>query len=82
MKTRKVVTMDELNRWLTEYVAKHEGCEGTTVTVKYKLRQPGLAGCNWSEDITFSPGKNADKNTLVGIVGNAVREARDTFNVE
>ena len=81
MKTRKVISTDELNKWLTDYVAKHEDCEGTSVTVKYKLQKPDSEGCNWSE-VTFNPGKNADKSTLVGIVGNAVREARETFNVE
>ncbi len=82
MSNRKVITKDELSAWLTNYVALHEDCEGTTVNVQYKLQKPDPEGCNWSDSVIFNPGKNADKDTLTGIVGSAVREARDKFNIE
>jgi|GEM_PF-5678254 len=81
MHQRKVITLDELNTWLTEYVAGHEDCEGTTVRVQHKLQKPDAEGCNWSDSVIFNPGRNADKHSLTGIVGNAVREARNKFNV-
>lgn len=82
MSNKEIVSMEALSEWLTNYVASHEDCEGTTVTVQYKLQSPDDEGCNWSDSVVFNPGPNADKNSLPGIVGNAVRKARKKFNVQ
>ncbi|MCL7423447.1 MAG: hypothetical protein M8364_21385 [Methylobacter sp.] len=82
MSDRLIVSLEKLSEWLTDYVQAYEDCEGTVVRVQYKLKSPDSEGCNWSDTVVFNPGPNADKNVLTGIVGNAVREARDKFNVE
>ena len=82
MEKRQLITMDELNTWLTGYVEKNEDCEGTTVRVQYKLDESDSEGCNWSDNVVFNPGPNADKHILTGIVGSAVREARKRFNIK
>ncbi len=82
MTTREIITKDELSAWLTEQVANQQGCEGTTVTAQYTLRELDLDGCNWSETIVFNPGPYADKNKVTDAVGNALREARKRFNIE
>jgi hypothetical protein len=81
MQQRKIITLKELNDWLTEYVSRHEECDGTTVHAQYKLQNPDSDGCNWSTDIIYSLGQNADKASLNVIIDNAVREARKKFNV-
>jgi hypothetical protein len=79
---REIVSMERLSKWLTDYVQANEDCEGTVVRVQYKLQSPDSEGCNWSDNVVLIPGPNADKNILTGIVGNAVQEAQDKFNVE
>ena len=81
MSDREIITMDELSAWLTRVVEKHEDCEGTTVSIKYKLDELDLDGCNWSEDVVCNLGENADKHIVTDLVGNAVREARKKFNL-
>lgn len=82
MSKREIVSMEKLSEWLTDYVQANEDCEGTYVRVQYKLQEPDSEGCNWSDAVVFNPGPNADKNILTGIVGNAIREARDKFIAE
>ncbi len=81
MTERKIVSLEQLSNWLTEYVQAHEDCEGTTIRVQYKLQKPDSEGCNWSDTVTFNPGPSADKRLVTRIVGDAVREAREKFNV-
>ena len=78
---RKLLTLEELSAWMTEQVQKFEDCEGTTVTVQYRLQTPDAYGVNWSENVVFNPGPNASKDVVLGHVGNLVREARQTFNI-
>lgn len=78
---KSLLTLEELSAWMTERVQQHEDCQGTTVTVQYRLQSPDAYGCNWSENIFFRPGPNASKDTVLAIVGNLVREAREKFNV-
>ena len=82
MNNRKIVSMDTLSEWLTTHVSNHEDCEGTNVSVQYKLLSPDSNGCNWSESVILNPGPNADKQMLMTILANAVRDAREKFNVE
>jgi len=82
MSNREIISREELSEWLTERVSGHVDCEGTKVTVQYKLKSPDSEGCNWSDSVIYNYGPNADNYILAGIVGTAVREARDKFNIE
>lgn len=78
---RTLVTLQELSAWMTEQVGKFEHCEGTTVTVQYRLPTPDAYGVNWSENVFFNPGPNASKDLVLTHVGKLVGEAREKFNI-
>jgi hypothetical protein len=78
---RSLVTLDELSAWFTERVAKHDGCAGTKITVKFALQQPDADGCNWSEDVNFTAGPDIDKAAVIAVISKLMPEARRQFNV-
>ena len=79
---KTLVTLEELSAWMTERIQKFEDCDGTSVTVQYRLQTPDASGCNWSDNVFFTIGPNASKDLVLGHVGNLVREARNQFNVK
>jgi hypothetical protein len=82
MAQRTLVTLEELSAWITERIQAVEDCEGTTVTVQYRLKKPDKSGCNWSENVVFNVGPKASKQTVLTHVGKLVREAREKFNIK
>lgn len=79
---RSLVTMEHISAWLTEKVCAVEDCEGTTVTVQYRLHQPDDEGCNWAPDVVFNPGLNASPEGIEQHLRYLVPEARRRFNVK
>ena len=79
---RELVTLDELSARLTSELQEIEDCEGSEITVKYRLREPDADGCNWSEDVSIRVGPNATAEYLTPYVDSIVTRARAIFNVK
>ena len=78
---RTLVTLQELSNWMTKRLQEFEDCEGSTVTVRYRLQTPDAYGANWSENVFFEVGPKTTRDVVLRHVGNLVREAREMFNV-
>lgn len=81
MTDRQLLTMEELGAWFTDQIVKREDCEGTRVSVRYKLAQPDAEGVNWSE-LTFFPGPRAASEEISDLLQLLIAEARKRFNVK
>ena len=78
---RELVTLDELSARLTSELQEIEDCEGSEITVKYRLRELDADGCNWS-DVSIRVGPNATAKYLEPYVDSIVTRARAIFNVK
>lgn len=77
---RELKTRREISDWITRELRAHLGCEETSVTVQYELREPESDGCNWSRDLSVNYGRN-DSVVVHRYLRPLFEEARRRFNV-
>jgi predicted nucleic acid-binding protein len=78
--TRRVISPDELNRFLTEEIRKVEDLEDARLTFQYELREPDETGCNW-DGAVLNPGSRGSPEYGVPHANAIVQKARQRFNV-
>jgi hypothetical protein len=79
--SRKTLTRNELNDWMTQELAKHDDCAGSALKVQYLLQTPDDSGCNWSGDCNLSIGPNTDAQHISPIATAIVAQAQSQFNL-
>ena len=78
--TRRVITPDELNRFLTDEIRKVEDLEDARLTFQHELREPDESGCNW-DGAVLNPGSRGSPEYGVPHANAIVQKARRRFNV-
>jgi len=79
--SQRYITVADLNDWLTRELQMQPECEGSKLTMKYRLREPDPAnGCNWSE-ATVRIGFGCDAGHVGAVAARIVDRARLQFNV-
>lgn len=54
MATKKIVSREKPDTWMTQELSQHEDCGGSSLKVRHLLQAPDDNGCNWSGDCSLS----------------------------
>jgi hypothetical protein len=81
MRKQSLVSVTDLNAWLTQELQKHPHCEGCELAMRYRLREPSSDGCNWSE-ASIRLGRDSEVSTVRPIAFAVVARAQLLFNVK
>ena len=79
--TRKLLSREELEYWLTAELRKFEECEGCEVRHVIPLRGPDKDGCNWSRTLTIRA-TGVPQNILNLAFSKVMAKARSKFNLK
>ncbi len=77
--TRKLVTVEELSKWITLELQKHEGCEDCRAGGIYLLSMPDEYGCNWNMDMVRATG--VPWELLKNALSQVMTQAKRSFNI-
>jgi len=78
--TRKIVTRDELDRFLTDEIRKIKDLEDARLSSQYLLQEPDEEGCNWTGAI-LNPGSKGSPEYATPHAYAIVQSARQRFNI-
>jgi hypothetical protein len=78
--TRQLASRATIDEWMTLELQRAPDCEGSQLTLSYRLCEPDAEGCNWS-DATLRLGPNTDARHAGPFAHEIVKRARAKFNL-
>jgi hypothetical protein len=81
VKSRTLITHDELLAWMNTELDKADDCEGSSIDVIKPLRDLDEEGCNWSKDLSIRLGDGASLEDCLFHLRRIITAARKRFNL-